>query len=80
MKKVFLLFITVASLTACSNSANTAADTKDSIDSAAGEKKEAIDSTAEQKKDMIDSSAERMKEGVDKVDSANKAMDTATKK
>jgi hypothetical protein len=66
MKKVFFAFITVASLTACSNSAN--------------EKKEAVDSTAEQKKEAIDSTADKMKEGMDKVDSAGKAMDSATKK
>lgn len=80
MKKAFLVFATAVSLAACSNSSNSAADTKDSIDSAASEKKEMIDSTADQKKDMIDSSADKMKEGVDKIDSAKNAMDTATKK
>lgn len=80
MKKVFLIFATAVSLAACSNSADTAADKKDSIDSAASEKKEMIDSTADQRKDAVDSAADKMKTGVDKMDSARKAMDTATKK
>ena len=77
MKKAFLIFATAVSLAACSNSSDTAADTKDSIDSSANTMKENIDSTADQKKDAVDSTADKMKEN---VDSASKSADSATKK
>lgn len=80
MKKVFLIFATAVSLAACNNTADTAADKKDSVDSVAGEKKESIDSIAGEKKEQVDSAADKMKAGIDKVDSASKAIDTATKK
>jgi hypothetical protein len=78
MKKVFLLLVTAASLAACDNSANTAADTKDSLDSIANEKKERIDSTASEKKENIDSTTDRMKNAVESRDSANRAVEKDT--
>lgn len=78
MKKVFLLLVTAASFAACNNSANTAADTKDSLDSIANAKKEMIDSTAEEKKERVDSTTENMKNAVESRDSAIKAHDKDT--
>jgi len=76
MKKLFIVLAVAGTLTACNNSADTTADTKDSIDSVAGEKREAIDSTAEQKKDAVDSTAEQKKEALDRLDSLNRKDST----
>jgi PBP1b-binding outer membrane lipoprotein LpoB len=65
MKKLFMVMAAAAFLTACNNSADTAADMKDSIDSAANVKTEAIDSTADAKIEKIDSTAEAKKEVID---------------
>ena len=67
MKKLFVVFAIAGALTACNNASDSAAATKDSIDSVAGEKKEAIDSVASEKKEAIDSTAEQKKEVVDSV-------------
>jgi hypothetical protein len=65
MKKFFVLFVLAASLVACNNSADSAADTKDSLDSIANERKDVIDSSAEQRKDVIDSTTEAKKDVID---------------
>ena len=70
MKKLFLVFAIAASMVACNNEADSTADAKDSIDSAASETKDMIDSTAEQKMDNVDSLAEQKKDSLDKIDSA----------
>lgn len=70
MKKAFLILVAAASLTACSNSASTTADKKDSVDSVASVKKDIVDSSADAKKDKIDSSANKTKEAIEKKDSA----------
>ena len=72
MKRFLTIIALAGTLAACNNSADSAAEQKDSLDSLAGEKKEMIDSTAEQKKDMIDSSAERKKDAVDRADTIKK--------
>ena len=54
-----------AFLTACNNSADTAADAKDSLDSAANVKTEAIDSSADARIEAIDSTTEAKKEVID---------------
>jgi len=64
MKKLFMVMAAAAFLTACNNSADTAADTKDSIDSAANVQTEKIDSTADAKIENIDSTADAKKEAV----------------
>ncbi len=72
MKKLFIVFAVAFAFTACNNSAETAADAKDSLDSIANEKKEVIDSTADVKKDVIDSTTEQKKEAIEKLDSLNR--------
>ena len=68
MKKLFMVMAAAAFLTACNNSANTEADMKDSIDSAANVKTDVIDSTADAKIEAIDSTAEAKKPVIDSVD------------
>ena len=65
MKKLLMIMAVAASLTACNNSANTEADMKDSVDSAANVQKEIIDSTADRKEEIIDSTAEAKKDVID---------------
>jgi len=72
MKKLFIVLAVAGALAACNNSADTAAERKDSIDSIANERKDNIDSTAEQKKAMVDSTAAEKKEAIDKLDSLNR--------
>ena len=69
MKRILVIFALAGSLVACNNSADTAADKKDSIDSMASEKKDVIDSNAQEQKDKIDSTAEQRKDAVDRADS-----------
>lgn len=59
-------------LTACNNSADQAADAKDSIDSALNQQKEVIDSIAEQRKELIDTIKDRKIDSLNRVDSVNK--------
>ena len=79
MKKVFLALVFAASLVACNDSADSASDGKDSLDSIAAGKKDMIDSSAEQRKDIIDSTTEQKKEALDKLDSATRKQDSAAK-
>jgi hypothetical protein len=78
MKKFLFLMMVAGSLVACNNSADTAGDTKDSLDSVANAKKDMIDSSAEQRKDVIDSTTEAKKEVVEKLDTLNR-RDTTNK-
>jgi PBP1b-binding outer membrane lipoprotein LpoB len=75
--KQFLAVLAIAgSLVACNNAADSAENTKDSIDSAASEVKDRMDSTTNMAQDRIDSNAEAKKDMVDsmqnKMDSTNK--------
>ena len=65
MKKLFMVLTVAAFLTACNNSADTAENTKDSLDSVANVKTDAIDSTADAKIEAIDSTTEAKKEVID---------------
>ena len=76
MKKLFIVLAVAGALTACNNSADTAASAKDSLDSIANEKKEVIDSTAQEKKEMVDSTTTEKKEAIKKIDSLNKKDST----
>jgi hypothetical protein len=76
MKKILGIVLVAGTLTACNNSAGSADNTKDSLDSIANEKKEMIDSSAEQKKDAVDSLTNAKKDAVDKMDSLNKKDST----
>ena len=79
MKKMILSLAIASLLIACDNSADSAARTKDSLDSIANEKKDVIDSTAEQRKDVIDSTTERQKETIENMDSLNRRKDSVTR-
>ena len=76
MKKLFIVLAVAGALTACNNSANTAASGKDSLDSIANQKKDVIDSAAQEKKEMVDSTTAEKKEAIDKLDSLNKKDST----
>lgn len=65
MKKILGVLLIAGTLVACNNSADSEANTKDSLDSIANIKKDVIDSSADAKKDMIDSSTEAKKDAVD---------------
>jgi hypothetical protein len=73
MKKLFIVLGIAASVTACNNAADSADNTKDSLDSAASERKDMIDSSADVRKDMIDSTTEAKK---DMADSLQKGADS----
>lgn len=67
MKKFFAVLAIAGSLVACNDNANTAADTKDSLDSAASEVKDRLDSSTDATKDRIDSNTEAKKDMVDSL-------------
>ncbi|HWJ92277.1 MAG TPA: hypothetical protein VNR87_14270 [Flavisolibacter sp.] len=78
MKKFLGLFLVVAVLTACNNSAESTDNAKDSLDSIANLKKDVVDSSADARKNAIDSVTNAKKESLDKLDSLNK-KDTTRK-
>lgn len=80
MKRLFLVLAVAGALTACSNSSNTAAAKKDSLDSTASEKKEMVDSTTSAVKDKMDSTADVKKNKIDSATKAKKEKIDSTKK
>jgi len=80
MKKFLAILVIAGTLVACNNDADSTENAKDSLDSVAAEKKDMIDSTADQRKDMIDSTTEMKKDAMDKMDSANRKMDSTNNK
>ena len=72
MKKLFMVMAAAAFLTACNNSAENAADAKDSVDSAANAQIETIDSTADSKIEKIDSTADAKKDAMESTDTTKK--------
>jgi hypothetical protein len=73
MKKILAIAVLAVSLVACNESSDAAANTKDSLDSAANAKIDVIDSSADARIDAIDSTTEAKK---DALDSANKTIDS----
>ena len=67
MKRLITVMAIAATLAACNDTGNSAANTKDSLDSVASEKKDMVDSTADNRKDMIDSTTEAKKDMVDSL-------------
>jgi hypothetical protein len=67
MKKFLAVLAIAGSLAACNNSSDTAATTKDSLDSASSEVKDRLDSSTDAAKDRIDSNTEAKKDMVDSL-------------
>ena len=82
MKKLFLIGLIAAALTACNNESKTTENKKDSLDSVAREQKSMVDSTAEKKENRIDSLSEKKKDSLEKKDSMHREhrRDTTNKK
>ena len=74
MKKLLVILGLSVTMVACNNDADSAARTKDSLDSVANATKDVIDSSAEARKDIIDSTTEQKK---DVIDSLNRRDTTA---
>ena len=67
MKKFLGVLAIAGTLVACNNSADSAENTKDSLDSAANVKTEKIDSAADATINKIDSATEAKKDQVDSL-------------
>jgi hypothetical protein len=72
MKRIFLIMAVAGSLLACTNSADSTSDAKDSLDSLTNEKKEDIDSTADERKEALDSLNQQKKDAMDAKDTSGK--------
>lgn len=72
MKKLLVILGLSIAMVSCNNEADSAANTKDSLDSVANATKDMIDSSAEARKDIIDSTTEQKKEALDRLDSLNR--------
>jgi hypothetical protein len=67
MKKLLVILGLSVAMVSCNNDADSAARTKDSLDSVANATKDAIDSSAEARKDIIDSTTEQKKDAIDSL-------------
>jgi gas vesicle protein len=65
MKKLCLVFAIAGSLVACDNSADTAQQAKDSLDSVTNLQKESVEDAAKDAKENLDSTSEAVKDSVD---------------
>ena len=65
MKKFIAVLAIAGTLVACNNSADSAENKKDSIDSAANVQTDKIDSSANAATDKIDSAADAKKDAID---------------
>jgi hypothetical protein len=74
MKKLFSLLAAGCLLAACNNSANTADNKKDSLDSVAKAQKEMVDSTTKQGKQQLDSAGKVAKQSIDSNTKATKKL------
>lgn len=65
MKKILLVLAVAGSLVACDNAADSAQQTKDSLDSVTKLQKESVEDAAKDAKENLDSTANAVKDSVD---------------